>query len=170
VSYNYRPRGYGFGASAASITRRLLAPSPSSGGGRMSLVTNCGLPHAAPVAAAKVRPSSTQVGQAIMLASVRFRRMSMTRLTPNARSSAAAARLAATTDSKASSRGDSFLPQTFSFHICTRIPFVAECVAGVRATNLNLWIICRRLHRSVPRSAVANRRHRVCRRLQRKSA
>jgi hypothetical protein len=47
----------------------------------MSPLTNCGLPHAAPVAAAKVRPSSIQAGLVIMLASVRFRRMSVTRLT-----------------------------------------------------------------------------------------
>ena len=39
----------------------------------MSLVTNCGLPHAALVAAVKVRPSSIQAGLAIMLAAVRFR-------------------------------------------------------------------------------------------------
>jgi hypothetical protein len=54
----------------------------------MSPLTNCGLPHAAPVAAAKVRPSSIQAGLVIMLAT-------------NRHSSAAATGLAATTDSKA---------------------------------------------------------------------
>ena len=57
-----------------------------------------GLALAAPVAAAKVRHSSIQAGLVIMLASVRFRRMSMTRLTPTPQSSSAAATgLAATT-------------------------------------------------------------------------
>ena len=73
ASYSERCLGSGFGASAASITRHSLAPSPSSGGGRTLPATNYGLPHAAPVAAAKVRPSSIQAGLAIMLASVRFR-------------------------------------------------------------------------------------------------
>jgi hypothetical protein len=147
VSYSEQRLGSGFGASAASITRRLLAPSPSSGGGRMSLVTNCGLPHAAPVAAAKVRPSSIQAGLVIMLASVHFRRMSMTRLTPTTRSSAAAARLAATTDSKASRTGDSRLTWRHNpdrrLLLChaspraSRFQFVARIPATRPATNEN---------------------------------
>jgi len=65
--------------SAASITRRWLARSPLSCGGRRHQVTNCVPAPAAPVAAGKVRPSSGQAGPVIILASVRFRLKSPTR-------------------------------------------------------------------------------------------
>ena len=72
VNYSEQRLGSGCGASAVSITRRLLAPSPSFDGGRMLPVTNYGSALAAPVAEAKVQRSSTQAGQAIILASSRF--------------------------------------------------------------------------------------------------
>jgi hypothetical protein len=71
--------GCGCGASGASITRRWLALSLSSGGGRTLPATNYGLVFAAPVAAAKEQPSSTQAGPAIISASSRFRSMSATK-------------------------------------------------------------------------------------------
>ena len=68
-----RRLGYGCGASAASITHRSLALSPSSGGGRMLQATSCALAHAVPTAAKKVQPSSAQAGLAIILGSIRSR-------------------------------------------------------------------------------------------------
>jgi len=79
VSYSKRRLGCGCGVSAASITRRSLAPWPSSGGDRTPPATNYALALAAPVAAAKVQRSSTQAGPAIILGSVRFRPTSMMR-------------------------------------------------------------------------------------------
>ena len=73
--------GSGYGANAASITRRLLVPLPSSGGDRTRPVTNYELALAAPVAAVRVQPSSIQAGPAIILASVRFRPASSPPLT-----------------------------------------------------------------------------------------
>jgi hypothetical protein len=65
--------GCGYGASAASITRRLLARWPSSGGGRTLPATNYGRLLAVPVAATKELPSSIQAGPEITLASIRSR-------------------------------------------------------------------------------------------------
>ena len=79
VSFSKRRLGCGCGASVASIIRRLPAPWLSSVGGRILRATNFGVPRAAPAAAAKVRPSSIQAGPAIILASVRFRRISVTK-------------------------------------------------------------------------------------------
>jgi len=73
ASYSVRLLGCGCGASVASITRRSLAPWPSSGGDRTRPATNYAPVRVAPVAAAKVQHSSIQAGQAIILASVRFR-------------------------------------------------------------------------------------------------
>ena len=79
ASYSVRLLGCGCGASVASITRRSLAPWPSSGGDRTRPATNYAPVRVAPVAAAKVQHSSIQAGQAIILASVRFRPTSMMR-------------------------------------------------------------------------------------------
>src|SRR5262249_15080207 len=73
ASYSVRLLGCGCGASAVSITRRLFAPSQSSCGGRTPQATDYAPALAAPVAATKERSSSIQAGQAIILASVRFR-------------------------------------------------------------------------------------------------
>jgi hypothetical protein len=78
VSYSEQRLGCGCGVSAASITRRLLARSPSSSGGRTLPAINYGLALAAPVAAAKERLSSIQAGPAIILAFSRFQLLSST--------------------------------------------------------------------------------------------
>src|SRR5262249_33024901 len=54
--------------------RHWLALSPSSFGGQAHQRTNCVLAPAVLAAAGKVRPSSIQAGQVIILASSRFRR------------------------------------------------------------------------------------------------
>ena len=79
ASYSERHHGFGCGVSAASITRRWRALSPSSCGGRTPAATNCVPAHAVLVAAGKVRPSSVQAGPAIISASIRFRLKSPTR-------------------------------------------------------------------------------------------
>jgi hypothetical protein len=67
LSYTKHPLGFWHWClSAASITRRLLAQSPSFGGDLMPPATNYELALAALVAAAKVRLSSIQVEQAII--------------------------------------------------------------------------------------------------------
>jgi hypothetical protein len=86
ASYSEQHLGYGFGVSAASSTRRLLAPSPSSGGGRTPPAINYGRPRAALVAAAKVRRSSVQAGPEIMSVSIRFRPISRTKHNPRSAS------------------------------------------------------------------------------------
>jgi hypothetical protein len=58
VSYIERLLGCGCGVSAANTTRRSLALSLSSDGGRTLPAINYGLALGAPVAAAKVRPFS----------------------------------------------------------------------------------------------------------------
>jgi hypothetical protein len=72
VSYSEQRLKCGCGVSTVSITRRLLAPSPSFDGGRTLPAINYELALAAPVAVAKAQHSSTQAGQAIILASSRF--------------------------------------------------------------------------------------------------
>jgi hypothetical protein len=67
-----RRPGYGYGASAVRITRRLLALLPSFGGGRMLQATGCVPAPAALVAAEEARPSSGQGGPAIISDSIRF--------------------------------------------------------------------------------------------------
>ena len=79
ASYSERRLGCGCGVSAASITRRWRARSPSSCGGRMLQATNCVPAHAVPVAAVKARHSSVQAGPATISASIRFRLKSPTR-------------------------------------------------------------------------------------------
>ncbi|MFZ1150902.1 MAG: hypothetical protein WAR76_14380 [Xanthobacteraceae bacterium] len=59
ASYSEQRLGHGYGVSGASITRRSLAPLPSSDGGQTPQATSYERPRAAPVAAAKVRQSST---------------------------------------------------------------------------------------------------------------
>ena len=65
ASYSVRLLGCGCGASVASITRRSLAPWPSSGGDRTRPATNYAPVRVAPVAAAKVRLFSIQAGHHI---------------------------------------------------------------------------------------------------------
>ena len=79
ASYSERRHGFGYGVSAVSITHRWRAPSPSSCGGQTHQATNCVPAHAVLVAAEKARPSSVQVGPAIISASIRFRLKSPTR-------------------------------------------------------------------------------------------
>jgi len=52
ASYSDRRLGSGYGVNAASIMRRLLARSPSFGGGRTLQVTSCESAHAARTAVA----------------------------------------------------------------------------------------------------------------------
>jgi hypothetical protein len=70
ASYSWPRLGCGYGASAASITRRL---SESSGGGQRPQATNCVPAHAVLGAAEKARPSSIQAGPVIISASIRSR-------------------------------------------------------------------------------------------------
>jgi hypothetical protein len=67
------PAGLFLEMRGASITRRWLAPSSASCGGRMLQATNCVPVHAVLIAAEKARPSSGQAGPAIISASIRFR-------------------------------------------------------------------------------------------------
>jgi hypothetical protein len=73
ASYSKQRLGCGYGASAASITHRWRAQSPSSCGGRMLQATNCVPAHAVLIAGKKVRPSSARAGPAIISVFIRFR-------------------------------------------------------------------------------------------------
>jgi hypothetical protein len=106
ASYSERRLGFGYGVSAASITRRWRARSPSSSGGRMLRATNCAPAHVVLIAAEKARPSSVQAGPVIISASIRFR--------PGAPTRCATMILLAHSDSRVHPRAAVWVPHRLS--------------------------------------------------------